>query len=105
MMKKKLLWAIVWIHIVTAVASAQNLRAHRFHWRANQRRTGSLNGTFERIDVQNGISYGLAAGYLLGDRASIEFLWNYNKADTVAEPRGGGTDTKAVQPAHNQYFG
>lgn len=104
MMKKKLLWAIVWIHIVTAVASAQNFELTGFIGGQTNGGLDLSTSTFERIDVRNGLSYGLSAGYLLGDHASIEFLWNYNKADTVAEPRGGGTDRKVFTLDTNQYF-
>ena len=56
-------------------------------------------------DVQNGLNYGLSAGYLLGEHGSIEFMWNYNKADTVAEPRSGGSNKTVFTLDTNQYLG
>jgi opacity protein-like surface antigen len=103
-MRTKLLWAIVLIHIAAATALSQNVELTGYIG-------GQTNGgldlstiSFERIDVQNGINYGLSAGYLLGEHGSIEFLWNYNNADTVAEPRGGGTSRKLFTLDTNQYF-
>jgi opacity protein-like surface antigen len=63
------------------------------------------NSLFRRIDVQNGKNYGLAAGFLVGDRYGVEFMWAYNKADTLAQPRGTGSDINVFTLDSNQYFG
>lgn len=105
MMRTTLLWAIVWICIAAAAASAQNVEVTGFIGGQTNGGLDLSTAAFQRIDVQNGINYGLAAGYLLGERTSVEFLWNYNKADTVAEPRGGGPNTKLFTLDTNQYFG
>ena len=60
---------------------------------------------FKRIEVRNGLSYGAGLGYLLGDRYSVEFMWTYNKANTFAQPRNGGSDIKLFVLDTNQYFG
>jgi hypothetical protein len=60
---------------------------------------------FRRIDVQNGMTYGLAAGLLRGDYYGAEFMWAYNKADTVAQPTGGGSGVKVFTLDTNQYIG
>lgn len=73
---------------------------------------GQMNGGldlstafFRRLDVQNGKTYGLAAGFLRGDHYGAEFMWAYNKADTVAQPKGGGSDVKVFTLDTNQYIG
>ena len=63
------------------------------------------NTRFRRIDVGNGVSFGATAGYLVGDHYGIEFQWNHNKANTVAQPVGGGTNIKLFQLTTNQYMG
>ena len=60
---------------------------------------------YHRIEVQNGVNYGLSLGYLLGDHAGIEFLWNHNQAGTLAQPNFGGTSVKIFNLKTNQYMG
>ena len=48
---------------------------------------------FSRIEVQNNVNYGARAGYLLGEHAGIQFMWNYNRAGTLAQFSSGGPDT------------
>jgi opacity protein-like surface antigen len=103
-MRTKLLWVIVCIHIVAATASAQNVELTGYIGGQTNGGLDLSTTVFQRIDVQNGISYGLSAGYLLGEHGAVEFLWNYNNADTVAEPRGGGTSRKLFTLDTNQYF-
>lgn len=104
-MRKKALWTIIFVTLTTAMALGQNFEATAFAG-------GQLNGgldlsttSFRRIDVQNGAVYGLGAGYLFGDHMGLEFTWAYNKADTVAQPRSGGPDTKVFILDTNRYFG
>ena len=103
-MRTKLLSAIAYILIAAATASAQNVELTGFIGGQTNGGLDLSTTAFERVDVQNGISYGLAAGYLLGEHGAIEFLWNYNNADTVAVPRGGGTSRKLFTLDTNQYF-
>src|SRR5262245_31500604 len=49
---------------------------------------------FHRLEVENGLSYGVTAGYLLGEHYGVEFLWNRNQAHAIGEPRGGGPSPK-----------
>ena len=60
---------------------------------------------FRRIEVGNSTNYGVTAGYLLGERYGIEFQWNHTKADTVAQPAGGGSDIKVFSLNMDQYMG
>src|SRR5262245_56236703 len=60
---------------------------------------------FKRIEVGNGLNYGVTAGYLLGERYGVEFQWNRNQADTVAQPSGSGNDIKVFTLTSNQYMG
>ena len=41
----------------------------------------------------------------MGDRYGLEFMWSYNKADTLAQPRGAGSDIKVFILDSNQYLG
>ena len=73
---------------------------------------GQLNGgvdlstsLFRRIDVQNSVNYGVTAGYLLGEYFGLEFQWNHNGADTVAQPVAGGSEIKVLTLDQNQYMG
>jgi opacity protein-like surface antigen len=60
---------------------------------------------FHRIDVGNGTNYGVSLGYLIGEHSGVEFQWNQNNADTVAEPIGGGPSVKLFSLTQNQYMG
>ena len=60
---------------------------------------------FRRIEVGNSTNYGVTAGYLLGEHYGIEFQWNYTKADTVAQPVGGGSDVNVFKLKQDQYMG
>lgn len=60
---------------------------------------------FKRLDVQNGLSYGVSGAYLLGAYTGVEVMWNHNTANTLAEFNTGGTASKVVQLHTNQYLG
>jgi hypothetical protein len=60
---------------------------------------------FNRIDAQNGMSYGISGVYLLGEYTGVEFMWNHNKADTRAQFTAGGTASKVLELHINQYLG
>jgi len=73
---------------------------------------GQLNGgldlstsLFRRIEVENSMNYGLSAGYLVGEHYGVEFQWNHSKADTLAQPAGGGSDIKVFALNQGQYMG
>ena len=60
---------------------------------------------FRRIEVENSMNYGLSAGYLVGEHYGVEFQWNHSKADTLAQPAGGGSDIKVFALNQDQYMG
>lgn len=73
---------------------------------------GQLNGglntstsLFHRIEVANGVNYGITAGYLLGEHYGVEFQWNQNKSSTFAQPNGGFSSVKLFTLSQNQYMG
>ena len=73
---------------------------------------GQVNGgldlstsLFRRIEVENSMNYGLSAGYLVGEHYGVEFQWNHSKADTLAQPAGGGSDIKVFALNQDQYMG
>ena len=97
--------AVIWLMLLATTVFGQNFEITAFVG-------GQINGgldlstsVFQRIEVRNGTNYGLSGGYLFGDRASAEFAWTYNKADTVAQPQGGGSAVKIFNLDTNQYFG
>jgi hypothetical protein len=98
-------WLALCMIIGATTALGQNIELTGFFG-------GQMNGGldlstafFRRLDVQNGKTYGLAAGFLRGDHYGAEFMWAYNKADTVAQPKGGGPDVKVFTLDTNQYIG
>jgi opacity protein-like surface antigen len=73
---------------------------------------GQINGgvdlataRFNRLDVQNGLNYGVIAGYSIGNYTAVEFMWNHNQATTLAQPTGGGVDLRVFSLHTNQYLG
>jgi Outer membrane protein beta-barrel domain len=73
---------------------------------------GQLNGgvnlsttAFQRIEVANGVNYGITAGYLLGEHYGVEFQWNQNKSNTFAQPIGGFSSVRLFNLSSNQYIG
>jgi opacity protein-like surface antigen len=73
---------------------------------------GQLNGgldlatsLFHRIEVGNSLNYGVTFGYLVGEHSAIEFQWNQTKADTRAQPIGGGSSVNVFSLGQNQYMG
>jgi len=61
--------------------------------------------TFNHIDVENGLNYGISGVYLLGDYTGVEFMWNHNKANTLLQFNTGGTAPRVLQLTTNQYLG
>jgi len=100
-----LLAAIAWTFLVAPTARAQRgIEVTPFIG-------GQVNGgldlstaRYNRIDVQNGLNYRVSAGYLIGTHASVEFMWNHNRADTPAQATGGGADQKVFSLNTNQYL-
>jgi opacity protein-like surface antigen len=101
------LWgAVAWSVAITPVAQAQKgIEITPFIG-------GQINGgldlstaKFDRLDIQNGMNYGVSAGYLFGSHAGFEFMWNHNSGDAQAQPIGGGTDLKLFSLKTNQYLG
>jgi len=60
---------------------------------------------YKRVDVQNGLNYGVSVGYLIGTRTGLEFIWNHNRAGTLAQSVTGGPDRKVFNLKSNQYLG
>jgi len=106
-MKTNLLWAaITWTISVAPTALAQKgIEVTPFM--GGQINTGLDLSTarFNRLEVQNGINYGVSAGYLISNYTGVEFMWNHNQADTLAQPISGGPDLKLFGLSTNQYLG
>jgi opacity protein-like surface antigen len=74
---------------------------------------GQINGgldsfstsLFNRLEVGNGVNYGITVGYLVGEHYGIEFQWNENNAETTAQPIGTGSSIKLFNLHQNQYMG
>jgi opacity protein-like surface antigen len=72
---------------------------------------GQINGgydlstsLFNRLEVANGVNYGITAGYLIGEHYGIEFQWNRNSADTRGQ-FAGISSVKLFSLDQNQYMG
>ena len=73
---------------------------------------GQINGgvdlsttLFRRLEVANGVSYGITAGYLLGSHGGIEFDWNRNNANTVGQRVNSNINsTTLFSLSQNQYM-
>jgi opacity protein-like surface antigen len=105
--KKNLLWiAIAWSLVAAPATLAQRgIEVTPFVG-------GQINGGidlatthFDRLDVKNGLNYGVSATYLIGNYTGVEFMWNHNQASTVAQPTAGGADLKVFNLRTNQYLG
>jgi opacity protein-like surface antigen len=84
-------------------------------WAQNFELTGQIGGQinggldlstsfYRRIEVGNGLNYGVTFGYLLGERYGVEFQWNHNSADTFGETTSGAKN-KVFTLRTNQYMG
>jgi len=98
-------WLAVCLLFGAATAMAQNVELTGFIGRQMNGGLDLSTAIFRRIDVQNGANYGLAAGFLRGDYYGAEFMWAYNKADTMAQPKGEGSEVKVFALDINQYIG
>ena len=72
---------------------------------------GQINGgydlstsRFNRLEVANGVNYGIITGYLVGEHAGVEFQWNHNSADARGQASGIPT-VKLFSLTQNQYMG
>lgn len=101
-----LLAAIAWTVLTAPVAWAQKgIEVTPFFG-------GQINGgvhlatsLYDRLDVQNGLNYGVDASYAIGKYSAVEFMWNHNKANALAQPTSGGTDLKVFGLSSNQFLG
>jgi opacity protein-like surface antigen len=105
-MKTNLLWAaIAWTVIAAPPAwSQRGIEVTPFI--GGQINSGLDLSTpiYNRIEVQNGLNYGVSVGYLIGNHAGVDFMWNHNHADTLAQSIGG-PDQKVFNLNSNQYLG
>jgi hypothetical protein len=106
-MKTSLLWAaIAWTVVAAPTAWAQRgIEVTPFIG-------GQINGgldlataRFNRLEVQNGLNYGVSVSSLIGKYTGVEFMWNHNQAHTLAQSPGGGADLKVFSLNTNQYLG
>jgi len=101
---------IILLSVITSVGLLPSALAQRFEVTGNigYQVNGGLDlstSLFRRIEVGNSTNYGASAGYLFGELYGAEFQWNHTRADTVAQPQGGGSDIKVFTLNQNQYMG
>jgi opacity protein-like surface antigen len=104
--KNLLLAAIAWTVVAAPTAWAQKgIEVTPFVG-------GQINGglalstpLYNRLEVQNGLNYGVNASYLIGKYGGVEFMWNYNQVDTLAQSISGGADLKVFRLKTNQFLG
>jgi opacity protein-like surface antigen len=107
-MKTRLLFAaIAWTVLVAPIAWAQKgIEVTPFIG-------GQINGgvdlstsLYKRIDVQNGLNYGLSASYAIASKyTAIEFIWSHSQVGTVAQPPNEGRALKLFNLTSNQFLG
>ena len=100
-----LLAAIAWIVVAAPTAWAQKgIEVTPFIGGQINSGLDLSTPVYNRIEVQNGLNYGVSVGYLIGNHAGVEFMWNHNHADTLAQSIGG-PDLKVFNLNTNQYLG
>src|SRR6478735_5153860 len=105
-MRTNLLLAIAWTVVAAPTAWGQKgIEGTPFFGGQTNGGIDLSTALYKRIEVQNGTNYGVTAGYLIGNSGTLEFMWNHNKADTVAQSVGGGADRKVFSLNTNQYLG
>jgi opacity protein-like surface antigen len=105
-MRTNLLLATAWIVMAAPVAWAQKgIEITPFV--GGQINSGLDISTpmFNRIDVQDGLSYGISGAYSLREYTGVEFTWNHNKANTLGQLTSGGTAPNVLELHTNQYLG
>src|SRR5262249_17830939 len=81
--------------LISAAAFAQNFEiTPHIGYQINGGLDNFQTTLFDRLEVENGTSYGVTLGYLPGEMVGFEFDWNHSHADTIAEPFGGGQGIK-----------
>jgi len=98
-------WALLIFALIAPFAMAQNVEVTGMVG-------GQVNGgldlstsIFRRIEVGNGVNYGVIGGILVGEHLGTEFQWNHNSGDTVAEPLSGAPSSRVFNMTSNQYMG
>jgi opacity protein-like surface antigen len=102
---KKVVFSALIVFFLLTSAFSQNVEITGY---AGGQFNGGLDlstSLFRRIEVENSTNYGLSAGYLVGEHYGVEFQWNHTKADTFAQPAGGGSDIKVFALNQDQYMG
>jgi len=102
---KKVVFSALIVFFLLTSAFSQNVEITGY---AGGQFNGGLDlstSLFCRIEVENSKNYGLSAGYLVGEHYGVEFQWNHTKADTFAQPAGGGSDIKVFALNQDQYMG
>ena len=103
--RTSLLFAVVWFIATTQTASAQKgIEVTPFFGGQTNGGLDVSTPVFSRLEVQNGLSYGISAAYLVGNYGGVEFTWNHNASDTVAQFTGGGNSPKLFTLNTNQYL-
>jgi hypothetical protein len=96
---------MAWIMAAPAAWSQKGIEITPFVGRQINSGLDISTPVFNRIEVKNGLNYGISGVYLLGEYTGVEFMWNHNKANTLAQFTGGGTALKVFELHTNQYLG
>jgi opacity protein-like surface antigen len=105
-MRVRLLLAVAWVALAAPAAwSQKGIEITPFIG-------GQINGgldistpVFNSIDMQNGMSYGVSGVYLLREYTGVEFMWNHNTANTLAQMTDGGPGPRVLEVHTNQFLG
>ena len=66
---------------------------------------GLTTPVFNRLNLHNGINFGVAGSYQLGQYTGVEFMWNHNKSNASAQFNDGGSSSRVLELTTNQYLG
>lgn len=102
-MRTRAMWAVICVTFVAAMAVAQKFEVTAFI--GGQTVESTSLQPFFAVSMCRTEKPAVLALVICWVIATAEFMWAYNNADTLAQPRGTGSDIRVFTLDTNQYFG